>query len=320
MKALIEMLPLEDSLRHGQIGLANEARLTTATFSEPLTQYLVGWQAPPTLQALLDFVAPAVTVGRRFEFKKAENSEAFLSESDDERAIGADFKRVEFKGTTVNEKTVNKGLTYRLDHDEEDDNLLNRQRIAGMLTTRLMRNEVRRAITALLAIDNSGTASNWGTTSPAEPDTALATIVDSAGDSAGINPNRVLYSQAAWLYRLGYYRRQEDKSPAALTVDQVAQINGMEMGRVTNERYQSSVTAKSKVMTAGAVVVFHAENGVGKDDPSNIKRFVSNTRQGGALAVHVEEKAKQTLITVEHYSKIVVTSTLGAKKLNVTNT
>src|SRR5688572_15084792 len=92
-------------IQPGQVCLANESRFNSAFFSEPLTAYATGWRDPNNIEALLDFVAPPVQVGRRFEYKKADNSEAFLSDTDDFRAIGADFKRVEFKGSSQSDKT-----------------------------------------------------------------------------------------------------------------------------------------------------------------------------------------------------------------------
>src|SRR5215471_6834255 len=98
------------SILPGQICLANESRFNSAFFSEPLTTYAAGWRDPNNLEALLDFLAPPVQVGRRFEYKQADNSESFLSDTDDMRAIGADSKRVEYNGSTVQDKTCNKGL------------------------------------------------------------------------------------------------------------------------------------------------------------------------------------------------------------------
>src|SRR5688500_17938759 len=76
----------------GQICLANEARFTSACASEALTAYSVGWTDQNNIEKTLDFLFPPVQVTRRFEFKKADNAESFLSEADDIRAIGADFK------------------------------------------------------------------------------------------------------------------------------------------------------------------------------------------------------------------------------------
>jgi len=39
-------------------------------------------------------------------------------DADDVRSIGADFKRLEYRGTTLMDKTVNKGLTIRVDLDQ----------------------------------------------------------------------------------------------------------------------------------------------------------------------------------------------------------
>ena len=69
-------------IQPGQVCLANESRFNSAFFSEPLTAYAAGWRDPNNIEALLDFVASPVQVGRRFEYKKADNAEAFLSEAD----------------------------------------------------------------------------------------------------------------------------------------------------------------------------------------------------------------------------------------------
>ena len=40
------------------------------------------------------------------------------ADSEDVRNVGGDFKRLEVKGEIVQEKTLNKGLTIRIDNDE----------------------------------------------------------------------------------------------------------------------------------------------------------------------------------------------------------
>ena len=53
-----------------------------------------------------------------------------------------------------------------------------------------------------------------------------------------------------------------------------------------------------------------------QDDPSHVKRFVSNTDAGGRFAVYVQPYgAKFWDVTVEHYSNIIVTTTLGLRSL-----
>lgn len=298
----------------GEIYLANEARFTSATFSQPLTTFSVGWKDNENILATLNFIAPEVVVGRRFEFKKATNAEMLLSETDDVRAIGSPFKRVEYTGSTVNEKTLNKGLTIRIDKDDMVDG--DEERAVMRLKTRLFRNDLRRAVAILLAVDSSGTNKTWG--SSGTPDKDLLGAIIAAGDSAGIDPNRLLFGAAAWQLRYGSLEAQATAGAfagLALTPDQVAQKLGLSGGRVSNERYQSAASTKTKVVGSYAVVFF-GEDGVGKDDPSNVKRFVTPVGPEG-MRVFRDEKDKYVDITVEHYSNIVSTSSLGVAKLNI---
>jgi len=301
----------------GFIGLANENRFDGAFLSQPLTDYATGWNGSDEarrLKELLDFLAPEVPVGRRFEFKTADNAEALLSETDDIRAIGSGFKRVEYKGGTTNSKTYNKGLTGVLDKDEMQPG--DEELMTSRLIARLLRSEVRRAATALLAIDDSGTNKTWG--SSADPDGDVLAALDSGGDSSGLEPNRVLFGRGAWLKRrtacaaqatAGAFAGASIRTPAEL-----AEMLGAEGVMQTNLRYQSAASTKSKIVGA-YVVVFNAQANIGKDDPSNIKRFI--TRTGSPFQVFRQEFAKTIEISVEHYSHIVATATVGAKKLNI---
>ena len=301
----------------GQIVLSNEGRFDAAYLSEPLTNYCVGWNGSDEakkLKELLDFLAPEVPVSRRFEFKAMTNSESILSETDDIRAIGGGFKRVEYKGTSTNEKTLNKGLTLVLDKDEMQDG--DEERGVSSLMARLYRNETRRAATAVLNIDATGTNKTWGST--ATPDNDVLGIVDSAGDASGLDANRVLYGRGAWLLRASSYAAQNTAgATAGLMVREpkdLASFLGVDEVLQTSLRYQSAAATKSKIVGA-YVVAFNAQSGIGKDDPSCVKRFF--TPVGGGMRVYRQEYAKYIEVSVEHYSNIVVTSTVGGKKLNI---
>ena len=178
------------------ITYANENKLAQSTYSEALTAFSSGWNESKCAE-LLDFIAPAVPVGRRFEFKRANNAEAFFSESDDVRSIGSEFKRVRYGGDTVNEKTLNKGLTMRVDHDEiADDNW--QERYTALLLERLMRNELRRAVSALEAISafpESDTV--WNPSGSVNTDADLRSMLALAADESGVRPNRILFGEDA---------------------------------------------------------------------------------------------------------------------------
>jgi hypothetical protein len=301
----------------GVVCAANEGRFDAAHLSEPLTAFTVGWRDPENLRSLLDFLAPSVRVGRRFEFKRADNAEAFLSETDDVRAIGSAFKRVDYVGESVNAKTFNKGLTIRVDHDEEvgDDW---QERYVQMLVQRLLRNEVRRAITALDSQDVSESKTwTWSSGTYPNPDGDLRTALATGASLAGVRPNRVIYGEGAWDLRSSAYYMQATAGAfqaAGQTPDELAKRLFVDGVRVMSARYTNG--SSRDLVLGNYVYAYYAQDGAMKDEPSNIKRFV--TPAGGSdMRVYVETNSKFTDITVEHYSAIVVTSTLGIRRLAV---
>jgi hypothetical protein len=309
--------------QHGQVLFANDSRFIETYFSEPLTTYAVGWRDPNDLEGALEFIAPQVPVGRRFEWKAATNAEEFLSEtSDDQRAIGSDFKRVEYTNTDVTDRTLNKGLTYIMDMDNAiTPNWQNN--IVAKLLRRLWRNEYRRGITALSnAATNS--AKTWDTTAGKDPDQDVLTDLLSAADSMGIRPNRVLYGDTAWNKRRLSYAAQTGGTGFGLLFNY--QVSDMAAGlmvdevRVDRARYQNAATTKTGIVS-NLVFAWFAEAGVDTEDPSHLKRFVSNfdaEQGGGRVRVFVQQiSSKLVAITVEHYSKIVVTFSTGIRKWTI---
>lgn len=329
--------------KNGQVFFANASRFIETYYNEPLTNYLVGWRDPNNIEATLQFLAPAVPVNRRFEWKAAVNAEEFLSEIvDDQRAIGADFKRVIYTATDVNDKTYNRGLSMIVDMDDTPgagayDGASTppwlQQRVAK-LTRRLYRNSVRRAAAAIAAAAVSAKAGTytWAPTPvnpdiiPPNPDGDVETELIAGTDLTGIRPNRVVYGDTAFLYRklayaaqnnpagyLGYQTDAEAAMAAQLQVDKVY---------ISRERYQTSDAAKAQIFGAN-VYAFFAEDGVDTEDPSNIKRFVSqfDEEQGGGLfRVYVQQiSSKLICISVEFYEKIVITYAGGIRNLAVAN-
>lgn len=297
----------------GRICAANEARFTSAHFSEPLTTFAVGWRDPEDLDAILQRLFPEVPVSRRFEFKKATNAEAFLSESDDVRAIGAAFKRVEYAGESVTEKTLNKGLTVRVDHDDVSGDDW-RELTVGRLLQRLARNELRRGVALL---DASATNANqvW---SGGNPDADVRAMLVLGADACGIRPNVVAYGESAWDARLDVY--ESLNTPAAgrkagMAQADLARYLMVDLVEIVKARYQSTAAAKAAVIPS-IVYAYLALQGASKDDPSHVKRFISMT-DSGRYRVYEQAYEKFTDISVELYSNIVATSTTGLRKLTV---
>lgn len=305
--------------RHGQIEFANAARITEAYFSEPLTAYALGWRDPNNIEATLEFYAPRVPVNRRFEYAEAINVEEFFSETDDIRAIGSDFKRVEYKSVKTSARTDNKGLTMLVDLDEVADSQGWEQMYTGKLMRRLLRNELRRAIT-LISAAATNTAKTWDTTALKDPDADVRTDILAAAALSGVRPNRVGYGDTAWDKRALSHRAQTTAggfASSTVTPDQLAPLLMVDKVAVSKERHSTTATARTEIVS-NLVLEFYATDGMDTEDASNTKRFVSNAEGAGAFRVFSQQlSAKLYAITVEHYSLIKITSTLGLRKITV---
>ena len=317
--ALVGLERDNGQIRPGQMCLANESRFNAAFFSEPLTAYATGWRDPNNIEALLDFVASPVQVGRRFEYKLAENAEAFLSDQDDFRAIGADFKRLEFKGSSHSDKTDNKGLTVRVDLEVAGEMPNWRELYTARLLQRLQRSELRRAMTSILAAANN-TAKTWDTTAGKDPDQDVLTELLASVDSMGLRSNRVLFGDVAWNKRLLAHRAQASAggfASAALSPDELAGFLGVDGVRISRDRYQSDASTKSKIVP-DVVLLFFGMDGATTEDATHAKRFWSAVEGGGKYRVYEQQvNAKMVDLTVEHYSKVLITSSVGLRKLTI---
>lgn len=301
----------------GQICLMNEALFTQDHFSEPLTTLATGWRDPNNIDGLLDFIAPPVEVGRRFEFKQAENAEEFIVDVDDIRAVGASFKEVTYTANTVNAKTLNKGLTIRLDVDQYTDLTKTQQVLTAKLLRRLKRSEYARAL-AILAAGATNTAVTWASGTP-NPMNDWRTALLAGELVSGLWSNRLWWAKDAWVKQQAGFEaggttsagfRYADKSP-----DQIAQLLLCDKGMVSGSVYQTGAATKAR-LGAGLAFAFYAEDGVDVEDATHLKRFWSTTGSG-PIRVYSQVYAKFVEVTVEHYSLVVATNTLGIEALTV---
>lgn len=308
-----------EATRGGSIGLANETASSNSFFSQPLTTYSVGWLANQAeLLALLAFLAPDVSVGRRFEFKARNTKDAFIALENDEdvRALYGEFKRLQSTGSIVQSKTLHKGFSKLIDADEVKENPMAEEEAVGVLTAACIRAEILRAV-SLINTAAVNAAKTWSTGSDADVD--LLKAIAAGGDTVGINPNRVLFGQTAWQNRVMGLRVLDNAggyASAGLTPEQLAAFLAIEAVKVCTERYESG-SGKGALVTNNIVLAYNAVAGAGKDDPSNIKRFVTNGG-GNAFRVFRREVSSDLIeITVSHYSHIVLTSSTGIRKLTI---
>ena len=308
---------------HERISEFNAALFTESFFSQPLTDYAVGFRDPSDLDAELEFFAPEVPVTERFSYAVWDNAEEWLSETaDDQRPIKGDFKEVEYTSTKVDAAVVNRGLQITLDMDQIRARSDFEEYYTQKLLRRLKRNELRRAI-ALLSTAATNTAKTWDTTALKDPDQDVITELIAAADVSGIKPNRVGFGDTAWAKRMLAHRAQTTSGgfgSASLTADQMAGLYGVETVLNSKSRYTSSASAKTQSL-ANLVLMFNATSGVDTEDASNIKRFVANgaaEEGGGKYQVYSQRiSAKRWVIAVGYYSKLAITSTLGIRKFTV---
>jgi len=308
----------------GQITVANASAYDSANLSQALTAYLAG-QPAPDLEAVLDELFPPVEAGRFFEFQK-HNDEFFITETDDSdiRPVNGAFKRVEYRGAKITSKVVNKGLTYRQDHDglTRDGNGKIRpgweKAIADNLRKRLIRAELLRGI-ALLEAASTNTNVTWNAAS--NPDGDLRNAVRLSLTAKGLRPTHLVLGDLAWMYRQDAYeagtRDNELANHAEYDEADLARYLGLSKVRREDSLYQSKKGAAKADILSALAYVYSAEQGQLLDDPSNIKRVWSPTDDGQRFAVYVDAKRKFTDITVEHYSTFISPITAGVRKLTI---
>lgn len=322
---LLGILDPRDGIKPGRVYLANEAAVGNQFLSDALTQFSVGWTSPAReLEDLLERLTGApIPVGKRFGFKKADNAEAFAAvENDaDVRAVGGDFRRIVLPGSTVDAHTVDKGLMMRVDAEELHDDPEAEQKAVAHLRTVLLRAEIIRCFSGLAGAATGSLAGSatWGTgENAADADAGVMGMLETAAADSGLHPNVVLYGTTAWQKRFTTLRASSNSAvagSATLTIEQLAGLFGVRKVDVVRQRYQSG-SGKSTLLSNNLVLMYNVQQGGIKDDPSNIKRFISKV--GGAeYRVFRKERAEGVDVTVAHNSLIAITSSLGVAKLTI---
>lgn len=296
---------------------------TESFFSQPLTDYAVGFSDLADLDAELEFFAPEVAVSPRFEYALHDNAEAFLSDGDDdERPAKNDFKDVEYTESKVNTATVNRGLQITLDMDKIRGRSDWEEHYTQKLLARIKRNSLRRAIT-LLSAAATNTAKTWDTSAGKDPDQDIITELIAGADASAVKSNRIGFGDTSWSKRILAHRAQNSSgglSSSGLSYEQLAGLLGVEQVMKSNARYTASASARTQ-MVANLVLMFNATSGVDTDDASNIKRFFSlgdPEEGGGRYQVYSARiSAKRHVLAVGHYERMAITSTLGIRKLTI---
>ena len=305
----------------GRAVLANEAAFNATFFSQPLTDFAVGFKTDEKkVDDLLAFMAPKVRTTRKFQYKVANNADTFavIADDGDVRALGGQFKTVTTSGDIVDSHTVSKGLSTLVDRDDLEENPNALEEKVAWLMLMLKKADALRAWT-ILANAATNTAKTWSAAA-GTPDQDVLEKIDAAGDSLGFNPNRALYGSTAWQKRLlclGSKNTAGGFAGYSLTPDALAQFLALDKVMVSSERYTSG-SGKSKIVSAALVLLFTGADSASTEDPSNAKTFWSPVMGGGEYAVFKDEtQAEYVKVTVMHKSQIVLTNSLGLQKLTI---
>jgi hypothetical protein len=305
--------------QHDRIEEANASMFDTANLSEPLTAYTVGFRDESGLDEALEFFAPEVPVGMRFEYRTFDNVDDFETDADDARAVGADFTNVSEGGNLVQDKLVNRGLQICVDEDLMDGDPSWERRKVRKLLNRTKRNALIRAVALLIAgASGSNTAVTWDTTAGKDPDQDVEDMLAASMDSSGMMANRVGYGETARLRRKKSHRAQNNAggdASARLNITDLATELGVDQVFFAKSRYGTGAT-KTRLM-ANLVLAFSAYNGVDEEDNSNIKRFYRLLDGQRYRVFKWRDGPKRWRIAVEHYERTRITTLLGLRSLTV---
>jgi hypothetical protein len=303
----------------GVLALANESRLEGSTYSEGVSNFVLGVLGTDLapLQAELDLMAPPVRTARRFEYMTSPTGLSFLADQNDERAIGADFRKIDARGATVNAKTANRGLSYTLDRDEMVDG--STEQTAKWLTAILLRNDLLRVNSVLAA---AATNTDVTFSASTDPDGLIETGLLAAHTARGLYPNLVVCGLTAWAARKSAYRASTKAGAlglAAMTPADVAGVLGVDKFHQSKTVTKATKNGSKTSFLSNLIYAYYTDDVVSKDDASNIKRFWTPCDGGEQFRVYVDDsKAKTVEVIVEQYSTIAATDTTGIRKFTVT--
>lgn len=314
---------ISDAPVMGEITVANSSQNYAGSLAQDIAGYLAGPTSPDE-EARFNLLFPGIQTNDFFQFAKADD-EAYLTEADDSdiRNAGASFKRVQYRGSTVTDSTIQKGLTIRVDHKRLAKNggvIIPgwENKYAATLKKRLIRVD---KVRGLALLDAAATNANVVWSSTSNPDGYLRAMVQATRTGSGMMPTHVVIGNAAMQARIDAYEAADRTNAMAnhgsYTMEALA--NYLMAGRVVLEDgIKQTAKGASKADVLGMVCYsYSAEESPIIDDPSNIKRAWTPVLGGGEWGVAIQESAVYTDITVWHDSKIFVPLTAGIRKSTV---
>ena len=289
-----------------KITQAQETKFNPDYYSSDYTQ--LGNNYAKKQEKPLKFLASDISVQRYFDFIKNPDINSFFSEINDVRSTGDNFKYVDLKGEKLTSKTLNKGLTVRVDSDDLVKDC--EERYVCALIQHLISNEYRRVIRAFKEIIKEAQKNEkkqlievgpWG--KDKLPDGDLREGLLTAWKDYGFSPNRIVMHQNVAYTR--YVCLAGQNTAGAHAVD----LPFKELAELFLIEDIQLIQPYIRELEGNEIFIFLAQNDLTKDNPfSAITRFVTPFDDGNSFQVYIEQHAKYTDISVEHYSNIIATS------------
>ena len=304
----------------GLVCVPNESMLSGSNYQEAIVGYIAGVMGTDLsgLRDLINYLAPGVETARIFQYQALADGLAFLADQNDERAPGAEFRRIETKGSMQTDKTRNRGLSYRIDRDAVPIGPNTVNNTAAWLMAILLRNDALRAISVLDAAATNQ-AKTWD--GSANPDGDLRASRALSHTARGLSPNRLAIGLSAWDTRAAAYEASSKAGALMLaerTPKEVANKIGIASAMISDMIYKVKKTGSNTMAMANIIYMFYADMVAHEMDASNVKRFWSRCNGGEEYAVYTNESDPKFIdVVVEHYSTIAVTDTTGIRKLTI---
>jgi hypothetical protein len=310
----------------GQITVANAAQNYAGSLAQDVQGYLAGLPSSDEMTRL-ELLFPGVQTNDFFQFAKADD-EAYLTEGDnsDIRAIGASFKRVQYKGTTVTDSTQQKGLTMRVDHKtlpKIGGTIVAgwENRYADALRKRLIRADIVRGLALVDAAANNTAITFSASTNP---DGLLRAQAQRSRVALGQLANTIfVIGNASWQGRVDAYEAASRVNTGVVNHSdydeaELARYLGVKTVHIADGIKQTAKGATKTNVLGLLNYSYSTSDSPILDDPSNVRRAWSPVKGGGEWAVAIQEYDVFTDITVWHESKIFIPFTAGIEKTTVT--
>ena len=259
------------------------------------------------LDALRRFLAPDVPAnGGRFVeyplYDYVSERPTFGSMDEGAMALGEDFPALRHPPhRLVTQRVASRGLAVEVDAGREEVGAGWAQAQVTFLRGVIDRERLRRTL-ALFAAGAVRAERAWDH-DDADPDADVRAELD----AQPLRASRVVYGPGAWTRRDRALGASRPRSPEDLAGE--LEVDGVQVLRAAG---------RSRGNAGGQVLLFCADEGLGRNDFSNLKTFTAPARGGGRYAAYLQRVGgERWRVGVECHETVAITSLVGMGIISV---